>query len=231
MLLPRCRAHAPSPAQVKRLLFPRFFFLSNDELLEILAETKDPLRVQPHLKKCFEGISSLEFQANMDITAMLSAQGERVPFMSSLNPTSTGNHVRCAASRLRLRATAEARGPHVARVQVEQWLLQVEGMMRDSVRDTVRRSIAEYTSVPRKNWVLNWPGQARARGCRWALRVALLFAAAHSVPAGRNLRQPDLLDLGGDASHRGQRRGWPSRASECGARTGPRSSAPACSLT
>ncbi|XP_050671120.1 dynein axonemal heavy chain 3 isoform X2 [Leptidea sinapis] len=142
----------------KRLFFPRFFFLSNDELLEILSETKDPMRVQPHLKKCFEGIYTLEFNAAQEIVGMMSAEGEVVKLSSSIQP-------------------ADAKG------MVERWLQQLEHQMVVSLQDVAAEAITAYALSAREQWVLSWPGQiVQAGSCVHYTTEAIEAIKANSLP-------------------------------------------------
>jgi dynein heavy chain len=64
--------------------------LSNDELLEILSEAKDPLAVQPFVKKCFEAVKELVFESNGEISGMVSQEGEKITFTERVNPATSG---------------------------------------------------------------------------------------------------------------------------------------------
>jgi len=46
----------------KRSIFARFYFLSDDDLLSILSQTKEVENVKPHLKKVFENMADLKFE-------------------------------------------------------------------------------------------------------------------------------------------------------------------------
>lgn len=44
----------------KRHVFPRFYFISNWELLEVLGNSKNPDSIRPHLKKLFDNIHDVK---------------------------------------------------------------------------------------------------------------------------------------------------------------------------
>lgn len=55
--------------------------------LEILSQAKDPQAVQPHLRKCFDNLVGLTFgdePGSIDIHAMISSEGEKVPLGKNL---------------------------------------------------------------------------------------------------------------------------------------------------
>ncbi|XP_053400577.1 cytoplasmic dynein 2 heavy chain 1-like [Mercenaria mercenaria] len=78
--LQRCQKSLNEFLEEKRSLFPRFYFIGDDDLLEILGQSTNPNVIQTHLKKLFAGIHSVNFDDNCKhIVAMKSLQGEVVP--------------------------------------------------------------------------------------------------------------------------------------------------------
>lgn len=75
----------------KRRQFPRFYFISNDDLLEILGQSKNPPGVMPHMKKLFDNIKKLTLikpsggSGPQAATEMQSNEDEVVPFESQVS--------------------------------------------------------------------------------------------------------------------------------------------------
>ncbi|XP_025097584.1 dynein heavy chain 1, axonemal-like [Pomacea canaliculata] len=131
--------------ETKRNSFPRFYFLSDDELLEILSQTRDPTAVQPHLRKCFENIYRLKFEKDLKITKIYSAEFEEIDFRETLYPV--GN--------------------------VEDWMCEIERNMRQSLREIISDALKIYKKSQRTKFVLEWPGQVVIAVCQtyWSAEV------------------------------------------------------------
>ncbi|MXQ96699.1 hypothetical protein E5288_WYG013272 [Bos mutus] len=83
--LQRCQKSLNEFLEEKRSAFPRFYFIGDDDLLEILGQSTNPSVIQSHLKKLFAGIHSVCFDEELKhITAMKSLEGEVVPFKNKV---------------------------------------------------------------------------------------------------------------------------------------------------
>ena len=119
----------------KRADFQRFYFLSDEELIEIISRTKDPTLVTKYLNKCFDAIESIEFDDQRRIVAFLSKEGERVQLGRPINVEE-----------------GDKKG------NVEKWLKELEGNMKKTLKKLTKDAI-EDLGRDRAEWLLRWPGQ------------------------------------------------------------------------
>ncbi|XP_075742036.1 dynein cytoplasmic heavy chain beethoven [Rhipicephalus microplus] len=73
--LSRCQRALHQHMEDKRSRFPRFYFLGDEDLLEVLGNR--PSAVEPHLRKLFAAVHRVEWGDDC-VTAVLSPEGERL---------------------------------------------------------------------------------------------------------------------------------------------------------
>ncbi|KAI1728166.1 dynein heavy chain and region d6 of dynein motor domain-containing protein [Ditylenchus destructor] len=104
----------------ERSSFPRFYFVGDEDLLEILGNSKDIVRVQKHLKKMFAGIMGIDYNEETKIiSAIVSREGEKVALA---NPVNINNVPK-----------------------VNDWLRELETQMRQSLAKLLSASLAEFS--------------------------------------------------------------------------------------
>ena len=141
--------------ETKRLAFPRFYFASSADLLDILSNGNQPLMVAKHLTKLFDSMAKLKM-IEMDgkptniAKTMIAKDGESVDFVA----------------------------PCVCEGQVEDWLNRLLSSMRSTIREEFDKSMITYENSQREQWLFNYPAQVALAGTQifWATEVGAAFS-------------------------------------------------------
>jgi dynein heavy chain 1 len=128
----------------ERSSFPRFYFVGDEDLLEIIGNSKDIRRVMKHLKKMFAGISTLRLdEEEAQILSFASREGEEVDFRS---PIALKDYPK-----------------------INDWLAKIESEMRLSLAELLFRSVADLREIIKidavisndnlAEWIASYPAQ------------------------------------------------------------------------
>lgn len=163
--LDKCQKSLSDYLNTKRNSFPRFFFVSDDELLSVLG-TSDPTAIQIHMLKLFTNVKTLQFaRANKQIVGMGSSKNEIMNFKDGV--TVSGG--------------------------VEEWMTLVEAEMKASLRQITKEGTFCYAGANRVDWVDSQLGMVGLCGSQiwWTWETEDAF---RKVALGNKYGMKELLD-------------------------------------
>jgi dynein heavy chain 1 len=166
----------------ERASFPRFYFVGDEDLLEIIGNSKDILRVMKHLKKMFAGISTVQLDEELtEMRGMSSREGEEVAFMTPILLKEFP--------------------------KINDWLAKIESEMRLSLSQLLCDAVTELQTFygtgeklsidAFKTWMEKYPAQlvTLAIQVAWTASVESAFESSESLdgPLDTVLQGLDLL--------------------------------------
>ncbi|GAB9467560.1 hypothetical protein Gpo141_00004900 [Globisporangium polare] len=152
----------------KKDVFPRFYFVSNASLLEILSNGNAPPRLQPHFGNCFDGIKAFEFElVHPNVSASMTTGGagsERRKTMAG-SPSSTAIVEKYLAIAMVSKEGEVVRfmDSHLIHGPVENWFNDLVSVMQDTLRQRIFEAVESSAlwglDAARHTWVFDYPAQ------------------------------------------------------------------------
>ncbi|KIZ06068.1 Dynein gamma chain, flagellar outer arm [Monoraphidium neglectum] len=167
-----CQKSLSAYLETKRAEFPRFYFVSDPTLLEILSLGSDPPSVVPHFQSgLFDSLSNVTFD-KADKTRMLemfSQQGEKVEFV----------------------APVDAKG------NIEVWLQRLVDGMQNTVKQVIKRAMHNVYEMSLEDFIFHHPAQVSLLGIQfqWTAdtQAALAGAKTDKSVMVKNMKKTDAL--------------------------------------
>lgn len=124
----------------QRQYFARFYFIGDEDLLEIIGNSKEITKIQRHFNKMFAGLNSLISINGDEITHMCSREGEEVKFESK---------IRISEDPI-----------------IYVWLAKIESQMRITLASLLEKAVVEISSIDYignvdafVKWIESYPAQ------------------------------------------------------------------------
>jgi dynein heavy chain len=154
--------------------FPRFYFISDEDLLLILGSS-DPRSISPHLLKLFDNCKDLIFgKGDKQVIGMISDEGEKYDFETPQKPEGA----------------------------VEDWMNKIDAEMKKTLHTIVKKAVFHYAKEERMEWIKKQIGMIALTGTQiwWTFSVEDVFRRVkegdkHAMKSELAKESSDLNDL------------------------------------